>query len=118
MMDDELTFAKGLQIAQETEEATKVAKETVYGAKQIHQSPSPYSFPVNHVQSSQQQSSPWCPHASPAAGGKHRRDFPQGTCPRCRKTDHGSQDCPFKEILCNYSQKIFNYSQKIFKQPV
>ena len=41
--DDELTFAKALQIAQETEEAAKVAKETVYGAKPIQQSPSPYS---------------------------------------------------------------------------
>ena len=53
--DEKLTFAKALQIAQETEEAAKVAKETVYGAKQIQQSPSPYSSPVNQVQSSQQQ---------------------------------------------------------------
>ena len=50
--DDELTFAKALQVAQETEEAAKVAKETVYGAKQIQRSPSPYSSSINQVQSS------------------------------------------------------------------
>ena len=104
--DDELTFAKALQIAQETEEAAKMAKETVYGAKQIQQNPSPYSSSVNKVQSSQQQSSAWHPHARPAADGMQRSDFPWGTCPRCCKTDHGSKDCPFKETVCNYCQSM------------
>ena len=103
--DDELTFAKALIVAQESEEAAKVAKETVYGAKQIQQSPSPYSSSINQVQSSQQQFSPRR-HARPAAGGKPKRDFPRGTCPRCSKTDHGSKDCPFKETVCNYCQKM------------
>ena len=102
--DDELSFAKALQIAQETEEAAKVAKETGYGAKPIQRSPSPYSSPVNQVQSSQQQPSSW--HPKPAAGGTHMRDFPRGICPRCGKTDHGSTDCPFKETVCNYCQKM------------
>ena len=31
--EDELTFAKAVQVAFETEDAAKVAKETVYGAK-------------------------------------------------------------------------------------
>ena len=31
LKDDELTFAKAIQIAQETKEAGRVAKETVYG---------------------------------------------------------------------------------------
>ena len=104
--DDDLTFAKALQTAQETEEAEKVAKETIFGAKPIQQSPSPYSSPVNQVQSSQQQSSSWHPHTRPAASGTHKRCFPRGTCPRCGKTDHGSTDCPFKETVCNYYQKM------------
>ena len=99
--DDELTFTKALQIAQETEKAAKVAKETVYGAKQIQQSPCPYSSPVNQVQSSQQQFSPWRPHTRPAAGGTHKRDFPRGTCPRCGKTDHD-----LRTALSNYCQKM------------
>ena len=33
MKEDELTFAKAVHVAIETEDAAKVAKETVYGAK-------------------------------------------------------------------------------------
>ncbi|KAL5499565.1 hypothetical protein EMCRGX_G011006 [Ephydatia muelleri] len=52
--DDELTFAKALQIALETEEAAKVAKETVYGSKQVQASPRAHA--VHRVQPSKQQS--------------------------------------------------------------
>ena len=98
--DDELTFAKALQIALETEEAAKVAKETVYGSKQVQASPSAHA--VHRVQPSKQQS----PTSPTPAVSKHRSDFPRGTCPRCGKKDHGSNECPFKETVCNYCQKM------------
>eukprot|EP00731_Ephydatia_muelleri_P009196 Em0004g1534a len=98
--DDELTFAKALQIALETEEAAKVAKETVYGSKQVQASPSAHA--VHRVQPSKQQS----PTSPTPAVSKHRSDFPRGTCPRCGKKDHGSNDCPFKATVCNYCQKM------------
>ena len=41
--DNELTFARAIAVAVETEEAAKVAKETVYGSKpsSIHQIQTP-----------------------------------------------------------------------------
>ena len=95
--EEELTFAKAIAVAMETEEAAKVAKETVYGMKASavckvnsrRRSPSPDSgeHPVHQVH------------------GKER-DYPKGTCPRCGKTDHKSVDCPFKEAICRYCQKL------------
>eukprot|EP00731_Ephydatia_muelleri_P034369 Em0057g1a len=94
--EGDLTFAKAVAIALETEEAAKVAKETVHGV---------VLDPIHRVEASNKRS------PSPR-DGSHRnsnayggRDFPTGTCPRCGKTDHRSAECPFKEAICRFCQK-------------
>ena len=103
--DAELTFAKAIAVVVETEDAAKVAKETVYGSssKQV--------VAVNKVQdksprTSDSPSGVESSRSKAALHSRHKTDFPKGTCPRCGKTDHGARDCPFKESICNYCQKI------------
>ena len=93
--EDDLTFAKAVAVAVETEEAAKVAKETVHGV---------VSNPIHLVEASKRRS------PSPGSGSLHKTvyrgsDFPTGTCPRCGKTDHKSADCPFKDATCRFCQK-------------
>ena len=94
--EGDLTFAKAVAVAVETEEAAKVAKETVHGV---------VSNPIHRVEASTRRS------PSPRSGS-HRKsnvyrgsDFPSGTCPRCGKTDHRWADCPFKDATCRFCQK-------------
>ena len=93
--DNELTFAKAISTAVETEDAARVAKETVYGAKQT---------PVHKIQATKKKPSPANPNPSSKFGFK--RDFPKGTCPRCGKTEHTSKDCPFITSTCHFCQKL------------
>ena len=95
--DAELTFAKAISVAVETEDAAKVAKETVYGSS---------GRPVGAVNKVQDK----CPsdgeNSRPKAPSQRQKtDFPKGTCPRCGKTDHSARDCPFKEYICNFCKK-------------
>ncbi|KAL5500180.1 hypothetical protein EMCRGX_G011694 [Ephydatia muelleri] len=85
--DGELTFARAITVAMETEEAAKVAKETVYGSikDNIH---------VVHPSKS-----------DPSQKSNAGRDFPKGTCPWCGKTDHKASDCPSRNAVCHYCQK-------------
>ena len=87
--DDELTFALAIQIATEVEDAAKVAKETVYGAK---------SKPVNKVKQNRENKG-------------QRRNLQQSTsttsdtkCYRCGKA-HKEADCPYKEAKCRFCDK-------------
>ena len=86
--EEELTFAKTIAVAMETEEA---AKETVYGTK---------TSPVHKVDYMRRSRSP----DSGENRGK-KRDFPLWACPRCGKSDHRSPDCPFRDATCRYCQK-------------
>ena len=94
--EEELTFAKAIAVAVETEEAAKVAKEMVHGA---------VSNSIHWVEASKRRS------PSPGSGSLSKssayrgRDFPNGTCPRCGKMDHRSADCPFKDATCRFCQK-------------
>ena len=84
---DELTFAKAIEIATETEDAAKVAKETVYGQKQKHE--------INKIQSNKK--------------GKTTSSEPQISwteCIRCGKTGHRPKDCKFKTAICHYCSKV------------
>ena len=94
--DSELTFAKVISTAVETEDAAKVAKETVYGAKQTS---------VHKIQATKKLY-PANPNPSSKFGVPRKRDFPKGTCPRCGKTEHASKDCPFKTSTCHFCQKL------------
>ena len=86
--DDELTFARAIEIATETEEAAKVAKETVHGQP---------AKPINKVQS-----------------GKHFKKDPK-TCFRCDKMGHDPSDCYYRESTCNYC-KIKGHIETAYKK--
>ena len=65
--DNELTFARAIAVAVQTEETAKVAKEMVYGSK-------PSS--IHQIQTPQRQK-------QQGQKGHTPRDFPKGTCSRC-----------------------------------
>ena len=88
--DSELTFAKAISTAVDTEDAARVAKETVYGAKQTL---------VHKIQGTKKKLYPTNPNPSSESGIQRKRDFSRGTCPRCSKTEHASKDCPFKTSI-------------------
>ena len=96
--DNELTFAKAIAVAVETEEAAKVAKETVYGTSNT------LSSSVNKVQGFRKQSGE--NQFNPRFGNWKEADFPPGTCPRCGQSDHESKNCPFREAICHFCQKM------------
>ena len=73
---DELSFSKAINIAIETEDAAKVAKETVYGAVSKKSSVSKIDFDTN---------------------SKKKKPV----CYRCGK-NHLAPDCVYKESKCNF----------------
>ena len=79
--DNELTFAKAIQTAIETEDAAKVAKETVYGSK---------ARPVNKVK-----------HKDQNNRQKSGSSASELKCYRCGK-DHKATDCVHKETKCRF----------------
>ena len=82
--DSDLTFARAVQVAIETEDAARVAKETVYGSK---------ARPVNKVHQNKKKG-PQQNHQQ-----SHSRD--QQKCYRCGKA-HKATDCPYKEAKCHF----------------
>ena len=81
---DELTFNRVIEVAFETEDSAKVAKETVYGSE---------STLVHKVKSFEQ------------AGEKTSHSFGDKTARkyyRCGKASHLAPDCRFKTATCNY----------------
>lgn len=94
MKDDELTFNKAVEMAMETEDAAKLAKETIHGSK-----PST-TTPVFKLKKSGQQHG-----GRSGSGGKSRSPFQKGMCPRCGKTDHIAKDCRFINTTCYFCLK-------------
>lgn len=84
--DDELDFTRAIEIATETEDAAKVAKETVYGSK---------SKAVNKV--NRKNPSSKTPQEKPSDPDKAKV-----TCYRCGKPNHKANECRFKEATCNF----------------
>lgn len=91
--DDELTFNKAVQVAVETEDAAKVAKETVHGSK------ASATTPV--LKMSQKRAS----SSGQRGTNNSLRPFPKGMCPRCGKTNHVAKDCRFINSTCRFCQK-------------
>ena len=87
--DNELTFARAIAVAMETEETAKVAKETVYGSK-------PSS--IHQIQTPQRQK-------QQGQKGRTPRNFPKGTCSWCGRNDHKAVECPYKDSTCNFCHK-------------
>ena len=89
--DKDLTFAKAIEVANETEDAARVAKETVHGTK----------FTSSDVHKVSKKKSP-CVSKSPADRNNKQYPFPKGTCTRCGSTSHTGQDCSHINTTCNY----------------
>nr|KAG5691630.1 hypothetical protein BaRGS_023801 [Batillaria attramentaria] len=88
--DTELDFAKAVKIAIETEDAAKVAKETVYGSK---------PRPVNKVKANNKGGQPKNHQQSNSTTSNSAK------CYRCGKA-HKATDCFYKDSKCNFCQKI------------
>jgi hypothetical protein len=85
--DDELDFTRAIRIAVETEEAAKVAKQTVHGNKPT---------PVNKMR----------PQSLTKKAHQPQKQEPTGktggTCYRCGKQDHLATNCRYKNKTCNH----------------
>ncbi len=85
--DSDLTFARAVQVAIETEDAARVAKETIHGTR---------PRPVNKVNQNK---------VKPSRQGHHQsRSTDQEKCYRCGKA-HKVTDCPFKDATCHFCDK-------------
>ena len=95
--DDELTFTKAVQVAIETEDAAKVAKETASASqhepvlKMTHKKVTKDSNDTTRNR-----------HQSNAATSRSPQ---QGNCWRCGKHNHRPNDCRFKNAQCNFCHK-------------
>ena len=88
LKDDELTFLKAYKVAQEVEEAARVAKETVYGTT---------SKPVYKVVQPKRKANPPrtpIPKAKDTLQGKLDQSLSKVSCGRCGKKTHTGKDCP------------------------
>ena len=96
--DEELTFAKAVAIANETEDASRVAKETVYGPtkSEIHK-----IHDSNHSTKSTAQNSAL---KTTTCTGSAKFPFPKGTCWSCDKTTHTVEECSQSGSICDYCQ--------------
>ena len=85
--DTDLTFARAVQVSIETEDAARVAKETVYSSK---------ARPVNKVHQKQKK--------GPQQNHQQSHSKDQQKCYRCGKV-HKASDCPYKEAKCHFCDK-------------
>ena len=85
--DTDLTFAHAVQVAIETEDAARVAKETVYSSK---------ARPVNKVHQKQKK--------GPQQNHQHSHSKDQQKCYQCGKV-HKASGCPYKEAKCHFCDK-------------
>ncbi|KII66876.1 hypothetical protein RF11_08090 [Thelohanellus kitauei] len=82
--DDELMWAKAIQVAIEFEDGAKATKETVYGTN---------SDPIYKVTTPLSKRS-----TQMKITATYNSHFPKGTCPRCGKSNHRGGDCIFLRI--------------------
>ena len=85
--DTDLTFARAVQVAIETEDAARVAKETVYSSK---------ARPINKVHQKQKK--------GPQQNHQQSHSKDQQKCYRCGKV-HKASDCPYKDAKCHFCDK-------------
>ena len=80
--DDELNFARAIEIATETEDAAKVAKDTVHGAR---------PKPVHKVAPQ---------HSNKTMEAKSKKS--KSVCYRCGNEAHQAPQCRFKDSECHF----------------
>ena len=100
LRDDELTFSKAVEVAQEIEEAAKVAKETVHGSIELPSTTPASSGPKQSTKQSRQST----------------LSLPKGACLRCGKTNHAAKNCRFINTICHYCQKKGHLESVCFKK--
>ena len=97
--ENELSFKRAIEIATETEDAAKIAKETIYGEQQR----------VNKVHTGRKNKAPTGPSNSKATTGPSNSKETRPTTPlcyRCNKSTHMANECPYKAATCNFCQKL------------
>ena len=86
---DELTFTRAVEVATETEDAARVARETVLGTKN--------SDPVFKVQK-----------ATKKSGNQSKStvtENPSRKCYRCGNKNHIAPECQFTKTVCKYCKR-------------
>ena len=83
LKDDELKFSNAIRVAQEVEEAAKVAKETVHGQ------PSTSVQKVYHAKSK-----------------TSKTQEKKTACFRCGNSGHFSKACPHIKAICSFCKKV------------
>ena len=114
--DDDLTFARAIEIAIETEDAAKVAKETVYGTKtktvdKIHLEKQPSTGKTHKP-------TPRSKHtgtSSPTQPTQHTQSS-KNACASCGKTNHTRDKCYFKNAVCNFCKRTGHIEKASFKK--
>lgn len=91
--DSDLTFSKAIQVAMETEDAAKVAKETIYGSGKE---------PVLKVKDGKKNKTRTNDKKQPSAVWK---DSKKRSCYRCGRENHKANECRFKDVECNFCSK-------------
>ena len=99
LRDDELTFSKAVEIAQEMEEAAKVAKETVHGSSETPSTASVYKM----SDKKKPPSSGFKP--STKQSGQYTFLLPRGVCFCCGKSNQTTKDGCFIDAICRFCQK-------------
>ena len=99
---DELDFNKAINIAIQTEDAAKVARETVHGTKtqSVQQVKSRPSIPPSQQQDKSQ-----------SKGSQTQK----GICYRCGGNNHHAQKCNFTDTTCNFC-KITGHLERVCRQ--
>ena len=97
--DDEFTFSRAVEIAVETENAARVAKETVYGSKP--------TLSLHKVTANK--------FSKKTALNSKDSGRPKVKCFRCGKTNHVAPDCRFKDAVCNF-YKIAGHLEKVCRK--
>ena len=97
---DELTFAKAIQVVHETEQAARMANETVYGqtSKPVYKL-EPLKCKTSPPRVSTYSTWPMTPQ------GKLDQLFSKGSCGKCGKKNHTGKDFPQINDVCHYCQK-------------
>ena len=88
--DEELTFARAIEIAIETEDAAKVAKETIYGAQ-------PSSVCKVRTTAFKQK-----PRQETNSTSATDASTTNSNCYRCGKGVHAPSQCRYRNATCNY----------------
>ena len=96
--DDELSFARAIEIACETEDAAQVAKETV-----CEKAPSPERTSQVFKLDRRKQKKHTEYHQQHATDKTSK--VPKEKCRRCGKNNHTFKECRFANYICNFCQK-------------